>query len=105
MVAQLQLENSKNKKRTSQKKLSELKTQKAEEIARLKQQLGNMTLSIADKQSKLSSKLLMSPGRCGRHISPEKSSVTFDKEDQRDYTDNWVKSLSQTDEPKKCLEV
>ena len=60
-----------------------------------------MTLSIADKQSDHANKRFVSPDRSGRHISPSRKLVFFDEEDQKDYTDDWIKSLSQPDEPKK----
>ena len=74
MVVQLELE-------VYSEKLSELKNRNAEETARLNQQFGNMTLSIANEQSELASKRFGSQDRSGRHISPERLSVFFDKED------------------------
>ena len=62
-----------------------------------------MTLSIADKQSKLASKRLVSSGWSRRHIFPEKNLVIFDEEDQRDYTDDWVNHSAKLTNRKKML--
>ena len=66
MVAQLELESSKNKNIYSEK-LSELTIRNAGETARLNKQLGHMIFSIVAKQSELAKKIIVSPDRSGRH--------------------------------------